>query len=202
MGRRPLNPNGVGAEGSTLQKDKIIEAIALEMAEGKWRPFRSVRDLAARTGISLGNAQKYAAEAARLLRLSWGQDEAKIAVIERISQIGRAAEERKEEMGVFNTETKAVEVVELSKPDHRTALAAANSLANILGLSGANSEVVVRYQQMSDSELWLEAKRFAAQLPGKNHDGIETSGEAIPEPSEREARAAAALDRIDAEDAE
>lgn len=197
MGRRPLNPNGVGAEGSTLQKDKIIEAIALEMAEGKWRPFRSVRDLAARTGISLGNAQKYAAEAARLLRLSWGQDEAKIAVIERISQIGRAAEERTEEA----VDAKG-EVHVLSKPDHRTALAAANSLANILGLSGANSEVVVRYQQMSDSELWLEAKRFAAQLTGKNHEGIETSGEAIPEPSEREARAAAALDRIDAENAE
>lgn len=206
MGRRP-KANGIGAEGSTLQKDAIIEAIALEMAEGSWRPFKSVRELAARTGIGLSNAQRYCAEATRLLRLSWGQEEAKVAVLERIAQIGRAAETRTEEMGVFNTDTKSVEVVELKKPDHRTALAAAKHLADILGLSGANSEVVVRYQQMSDSELYQETQRFVAQLQGKTltNDGIETSGEDVPEPAETEGddsdELQAALDRLDAEDA-
>lgn len=202
MGRRPKAKDGVGAEGSTLQKDKIVEAIALEMAEGKWRPYKSVRELAARSGVSLGNAQKYAAEATRLLRLSWGQDEAKVAVIERIAQIGRAAEERTEQAVDSNGD-----VHTLSKPDHRTALNAAKHLADILGLSGSNSEVVVRYQQMSDSDLWLEAQRFAAQLPGKTHDrtqGIETSGEEVPFASEagtgdddEQARDAHALDQLE-----
>jgi hypothetical protein len=191
VGRRPKLPNGIGAEGSTLQKDKIVEAIALEMAEGTWRPFKSVRELALRTGVSLSNAQKYSAEASRLLRLSWGQEEAKVAVLERIAQIGRAAETRTEE---------ALDgdgcVHELRKPDHRTALQAAKHLADILGLSGANSEVVIRYQQMSDSDLWREAQRFVAQLRGNtNDDGIETTGEEIPElPDAGEDQAA--LDRL------
>ncbi|HYQ30402.1 MAG TPA: hypothetical protein VER04_24400 [Polyangiaceae bacterium] len=194
MGRRPLTPNGSGAEGSTLVKDKLIEAIALEMAEGTWRPFKSVRELAARQGISLTNAQRYCAEATRLLRLSWGQDEAKVAVLERIAQIGRAAETRTEE-----ALDATGQVHELRKPDHRTALQAAKHLADILGLSGANSEVVVRYQQMSDLELMKETTRFIARLQeGNTHDGIETSGEAVPEGTgdELEPEDQAALDRL------
>jgi len=161
------------------------------MAEGTWRPFKSVRELALRTGVSLSNAQKYCAEASRLLRLSWGQEEAKVAVLERIAQIGRAAETRTEEaLDALG------EVHVLSKPDHRTALNAAKHMADILGLSGANSEVVIRYQQMSDSDLWREAQRFVAQLRGNtNDDGIETTGEEIPElPDSSEDQAA--LDRL------
>lgn len=209
MGRRTLKDPAEGAAGgSVLTKDKIIEAIALEMSEGTWRPFRSVRELAARLNMTLASAQQYASEATRLLRLSWGQEEAKVAVIERIAQIGRLALEREEEAldadGCVHS---------LKKPDHRTALASAKHLADMLGLSGTNSEIVVRYQQMSDPELWLEAQRFAAQLQGKTHDGTdaietsgeETSGEAVPEPAfprddgAGEADEAAALHRLDAD---
>lgn len=187
---------GVGCEGSTLVKDKIVERVAFSMADGTWHPFRSVRALAAELGITLGVAQKYSAEASRLLRLSWGGEEAKAAVLERIAQIGRAAESRTEEAGVFNAETKCVEVVELKKPDMRTALGAAKHLADMLGLSGTNSEIVIRYQQMSDGDLYREVQRFAQQLTGKssNNDGIETTGESIDEPDEDQA----ALDRIGA----
>lgn len=203
MGRRVGKPGGAGAEGSTLQKDRIIEAVALQMSEGTWRPLHSVRELAARTGCSLHNAQRYAAEATRLLRLSWGQDEAKVAVIERIAQIGRLALEREEDAldatGAIHS---------LRKPDHRTALASAKHLADILGLSGANSEVVVRYQQMTDSELWNEAQSFVAQLQGKT-DGrsdpdqteeVETSGEAVPEPARRVETAARSPFRDEADE--
>ncbi len=205
MGRRVLSPNGVGAEGSTLAKDKIVEDVALEMAEGKWRPFKSVRELAARTGVSLSQAQRYAAEATRILRMSWGQDEAKVAVLERIAQIGRAAEERTEQAAVYNTASESIEIVELSKPDHRTALAAAKHLADMLGMSGVNGEVVVRYQHMTDAELWREAQRLMAKVGGSN-DGIETSGEEVSDAERLEAERAeraeqAALDRLDAEDA-
>jgi hypothetical protein len=199
MGRRPLRPGGGAAEGSTLQKDKIVEDIALSMSSGEWHPHRSVREFAARLGMSLSNAQRYAADATRLLRMSWGQDEAKVAVIERIAMIGRAAENRTE--GALDAKG---EVHELRKPDHRTALQAAKHLADMLGMSGTNNEVVVRYQQMSDADLWREVQSFAARLQGKTHDGIETSGEEIPDEGgdERRARDEAALDGIDAEVAE
>lgn len=194
MGRRPLKPGG-GAEGSALQKDKIVEAVALEMAEGNWRPVRSVRELAARLGVSLSQAERYSAEATRLLRLSWGQDEAKIAVLERISRIGQAAEERTEEAldmsGAVHT---------LRKPDHRTALAAAKHLADCLGLSGTNSEVVIRYQQMTDSDLLNEVRRLALMEGKKNGRIIEIDGEEIPEPErerEPEPTPSVALDRVD-----
>lgn len=197
MGRRPLKPGG-GAEGSTLQKDKIVEAVAMEMAAGEWRPFRSVRELAARLGVSLSQAERYSAEATRLLRLSWGQDEAKVAVLERIARIGKAAEERTEEAldmsGAIHT---------LRKPDHRTALAAAKHLADCLGLSGANSEVVIRYQQMSDSDLLNEVHRLA-QLEGKkNGRSIEVDGEEIPEPkpARQQPEPAHALDLVDPKNA-
>ena len=176
MGRRSLKPGSGGAEGSTLAKDKIVEEIAHTMSKGEWLPYRSVRQLAVTHGLSLENAQKYCAEAGRLLRLSWGGEEAKMAVVERIAQIGRAAETRTEE-----TVDAKGNVVEIRKPDHRTALTAAKHLADILGLSGANSEVVIRYQQMSDSDLAREASRFLAQLSGESSNGrsYETSGEEI-----------------------
>lgn len=178
MAKHPT-ASGIAAEGSTLAKDKIIEAIALSMSKGEWRPYRSVRELAARHNMSLASAQRYAGEATRLLRLSWGQDEAKVVVLENIARVGRACEERTEEA----LDAKG-EVHTLRKPDLATAGRMLLGLANILGLSGANSEVVVRYQQMTDSELCREVQRFTAQLTGETHDGIETSGETIPEPSE------------------
>jgi len=183
------------AEGSALQKDKIVEAIAMEMAEGLWRPFRSVRELAARLDCSLTHAQKCAAEASRLLRMSWGQDEAKLAVLERIARIGRDAEERTEEALDM-----AGQVHTLRKPDHRTALAAAKHLADCLGLSGTNSEVVIRYQQMSDADLLNEVHRLS-QSAGANSNArvIEIDGQEIPEPGREPG--SLALDRVDPEDA-
>jgi len=195
---------GIGAEGSSLLKDKIVEKIALEMAEGNWRPWTSVRELAARLGVGLSQSQKYAAEATRLLRLSWGQDEAKVAVLERIARLGRASEERTEEVGAFNPETGKIEIVTLRKPDLRSALAAAKHLADCLGMSGEKAEVIVRYQQMSDVELLREVSRFA-QLKGSTDARIiEIDGEEIPEPgpdADGFNEEQAALARLDAEDA-
>lgn len=185
MGRRGLKPGAGGAEGSTLAKDKIIEAIAYRMSAGDWAPFRSVRELAASHCLTLENAQKYTAEASRLLRLSWGGEEAKMAVLERIAQVGRAAERRTEEV----VDAKG-NVVMVSKPDHRTALTALKHLADILGLCGSNSEIVVRYQQMSDSDLAREATRFLAELTGESNgrsNSYETSGEEVPQAAHRTA---------------
>lgn len=203
VGRRPLRPDGTGAEGSTLQKDKIVEQVALQIAEGTWQPYKSVRELAAKLGVSLHAAQGYASEATRLLRMSWGQDDAKVAVLERIAQLGRSALERTEEVLDMSGN-----VHTLKKPDHRTALAAAKHLADCLGLSGSNSEVVVRYQQMSDSELLREVKELALQQKGNPHGIIEAIGQEVSEPEPAPIRPnptpgpdAATLARINAEDA-
>lgn len=201
MGRRALKPDAGAGQGSTLQKDKFIEAIALSMAEGKWEPFRSVRELAARERISLGNAQAYAAEASRLLRISWGGEDAKLAVLERIRNIGKAAEERTEEVLDAGGEVRT-----LRKPDYRTALRSAETLASILGLQGSNAEVVIRYQNMSDAELYAEAQR----LLGTGKEVIDVQAEE-PQPEQRReqrseraerrepAAARATLDRIAAQ---
>ena len=180
---------GKGAEGCVLAKDALIEAVAYQMSEGKWVPFRSVRAFADKHNVSLLTAQKYAAEATRLLRMSWGQDEAKVAVLERIAYIGRDALERTEE-----AISPSGEVVTLRKPDHRTAFSCAKSLADYLGLGGTNSEVVVRYQAMSDSELWTETQKFVKQLQGNNHEDIDTTA-TDSEPAGNAADRAA-LDRL------
>jgi len=178
--RRKLRPDDGGAQGSALQKDKIIESIALEITQGTWRPFRSVRELAARLDIPLSRAMHYAGEATRLLRMAWGGEEAKAAILERIAEIGIASETRTEEVVDMKGNIRTVR-----RPDMRSALAAAQTVANALGLTGSNSEVVIRYQQMTDSDLLREVQRLSL-LESKKPDArtIESDGQEVsPEPN-------------------
>lgn len=170
MGRKPKLPTGKAAEGTVLQTDRLIEAVANEMTNGKWLPYRSVRQFAIEQGISLGHAQRYAAAASRLVRMSWNSDEAKVALIERISRLGHASETRTEEV----VDSQGC-VHEVRKPDMRSALRAAEWLGNVLGISGTNSELVVRVQSMSDGELFSEMQRFIEEMR-KTNDSIESIG--------------------------
>ena len=176
MGRTSKRNPESAAQGSTRQKDEILKTIADKMAAGTWRPYRGVRELALQFDMTLSNAQAYVAEASRLVRLSWGGEEAKAAVIERIQQIGSAAEMRTEEIALQDGS-----VVQVRKPDYRSALRAAETLATIVGLTGATADVVIKFQQMSDQELWIEAERFGKQLKQKEQSVIHvtTTGEAI-----------------------
>lgn len=178
---RPGAEIGKGAEGQVLAKDELIGKIAMRMSAGDWRPYSSVREFARTTGLSLNSAERYAAEATRLLRMSWGQDEAKVAVLERIAFIGRDALERTEDA----VDAKG-NVVTLRKPDHRTAFNSAKALADYMGLGGANAEVVIRYQTMSDAELWLETQKFVKQIQERNEDIDTTISEPEPAVSDRE----------------
>ncbi len=177
MGRRSKKNPDAGAQGSTRQKDEILRVIADQMAAGTWRPYRGVRDLALRFDMPLSNAQHYVAEASRLVRLSWGGEEAKAAVIERIQQIGTAAEFRTEEVALQDGT-----VVQVRKPDFRSALRAAETLATITGLTGATADVIIKFQQMSDHELWLEAERYGKQLNLQGKPIHDTTAETL-EPS-------------------
>lgn len=178
-----------------------MKVIANQMAAGNWRPYRGVRDLALQFDMPLHSAQHYVAEASRLIRLSWGGEEAKAAVIERIQQIGTAAEFRTEEVALQDGT-----VVQVRKPDFRSALRAAETLATITGLMGATADVIIKFQQMSDHELWLEAERFGKQLnlqgkptyatSGESIEGIEPSSDPDPEASAgSSADEASSLDR-------
>lgn len=174
MGRRQIRHPDSAAGGSTRQKDEILKTIVDKMISGQWLPYRSVRELALSHDMEMANAEKYVCEASRLIRLSWGGEEAKAAIIERIAQIGRAAEFRTEEAIKMDGE-----IVSVRKPDHRTALRAAETLASIVGLTGPTADVIIRLQQMSDGELWAEAERFGRDLTThgvKRH--VETTGQA------------------------
>jgi hypothetical protein len=190
--RRQPKPDTTPAENTALGKDAEIQKIAMAMASGDWRPYRSVREYAEKNNMSLASAEKYAGEATRLLRMSWGQDEAKVAVLERISFIGRDALSRRED-----AVTASGEVVSLAKPDHRTAFAAAKSLADYMGLGGTNAEVVIRYQSMTDSELWKETQKFAEKLT-QGLQAHETSGIEVANTELADDDESAALHRLDA----
>lgn len=145
-------------------KDQTIRDIALEMSTGSWHQYRSVVEWAARTGLSEATLANYSKEASRLLRLAWSDDGSRVAVMERIQQLGRDAVNRTEE--VVDREGK---VVTLRKPDFKSAVHAAEVVASILGMTRQQHELRVTYERMSDEQLWAEAEKFlelrAAHLP-------------------------------------
>jgi hypothetical protein len=198
VGRAPKHNPEAGAQGSTRQKDEILKTIAKQMAAGTWRPYHGVRALALQYDMPLASAQQYVADASRLVRLSWGGEEAKAAIIERIQQIGTGAEFRTEEVALQDGT-----VVQVRKPDYRSALRAAETLAAITGLTGATADVVIKFQQMSDHELWLEAERYGKQLnlQGKRVH-VTTTGESIepsrdPDPDAAPGASTAEADALD-----
>lgn len=171
-----------------LQADRIVEDIAMQMSKGQWIPHRSVRELALSLNMSIQSAERYAAMAARVLRLSWGREDAQVAVLEGIASIARDAKERTEE--VIDSEGN---VRALRKPDFKAALAALNSLKETLGMAAQRAEVVVRYQQMTDAELLSEVSRLALKEKEQGNGAIEIDGIEIG------GAHADALDRIDTE---
>lgn len=143
------------------------------MTSGTWIRFRSVRELALRYDMQLENAEKYAAEAARIIRLSHLDEEGKALILERIRQLGILAEFRTEEALTIDGD-----IVQLRKPDLRTSMDSAKTLASIVGLIGPNTDIVIRLQQMPDAELWAEAERYGRELTeGKKIH--ETTGQTI-----------------------
>jgi len=145
-------------EGSTAAKDASIKEIALKMAEGKWHPYRDALDYAATSGLSVSTVSTYAKEASRLLRIAWTDDSTRSVVVERIQKLGEDAANRTEE-----AVSKTGEIVTLRKPDYKSAIHAAEVLANILGMTKQQHEVRVSYERMSDDELMAAAMQHLQQ---------------------------------------
>jgi hypothetical protein len=151
-------------------KDVVIGTICLDMAAGTWHPYKGRMELMTTHGLSRVSADRYVAEATRILRLSWGGEDAKAAVLERIASIGHGALERTEEV----VDSKG-QIHTVRKPDHRTALGSARALAEILGM-GTQATITMKYSNLSDAELYLETQKFVAQLASKHKVEVEVNG--------------------------
>ena len=142
-------------EGTTAAKDRTIAEIARIMSTGAWRPYTSTMEYAAKIGLTEWTVAEYAKEAARLLRIFWSDESARANLIGRIQKLGEDAANRTEE--VLDKEGNKVTV---SKPDHKSAITAANSLTAILGMTRQTVDVKVSYEKMSDAQLWAEAAKY------------------------------------------
>ena len=139
--------------GNVNAKDRAIKEIAQIMATGVWHPHRSVVEYAAAHGYQEVTIKEYAAEAARLLRIAWTDETARVSILEKIHQLGLDAQNRTEEVldkdGCVHT---------VRKPDFKSAIMAANSVAAILGMNRTEVNVTHNYEAMTDQQLLAAAK--------------------------------------------
>ncbi len=147
---------------SVAAKDANIKEIAHIMATGVWHPHRSVVEYAKSAGLQEVTVKEYAAEAARLLRLAWTDETARVAILEKIYRVGDDAANRTEEVldkdGCIHT---------VRKPDYKTQVTALNSIAAILGMSRQQIDVTHNYEKMTDQQLLDAAKVHFAKPSGR-----------------------------------
>jgi len=176
----------------TTAKDQRIREIALRMAAGDWHPYRGPLDVARQTGLSPHTVADYAKEAARLLRLSWADDQARVALLERIQTLGEEARSRTEE--VLDKDGR---VQTLRKPDMKSAIRATEIVANILGLTKQQHDVRVSYEAMTDEQLMAETTKFLERKNDRNPEGAPQQVVQITEQEDdREERSAAEGDHV------
>ncbi|MEI9950811.1 MAG: hypothetical protein WDO74_17980 [Pseudomonadota bacterium] len=148
--------------GSVAAKDGNIKEIAHIMATGVWHPHKSVVEYAKTAGLQEVTVKEYAAEAARLLRLAWTDETARVAILEKIYQVGNDAANRTEEVidkdGCVRT---------VRRPDYKTQVTALNSVAAILGMNRQQIDVNHNYEGMTDAQLFEAAKRHMKSSTGK-----------------------------------
>ncbi len=148
--------------GNVAAKDANIKEIAHIMATGVWHPHKSVVEYAKTAGLQEVTVKEYAAEAARLLRLAWTDETARVAILEKIYQVGQDAANRTEEVldkdGCVRT---------VRKPDFKTQVTALNSIAAILGMTRQQIDVTHNYEGMTDQQLFDAAKRHMKSSTGK-----------------------------------
>jgi hypothetical protein len=134
------------------------------MVRGWYVRGRTDKDLAEVWGITPAAVRSYSAEAGRLFQrelVSKSRDQLLSELIMRIGAIGQDALERTEEVlsdGV---------PVEVRRPDHRTALRAAEATGELLGLKIQRHHHVHSPAEMTTAEIvaQLEAQGVKVQMP-------------------------------------
>lgn len=158
-----------------------VELICAWMAKGWYQPG-DWKPLARVWGVSESAVGTYAAEARRMLArelLAKSRDELLAELLARISFLGQDSLERTEEVAL-----QSGAVVEVRRPDHRTALRAAEATGELLGLKVQRHHHVVTAGEMTTEQIieQLRAQGVRVELP------VLTSGETVEEHGDEKAK--------------
>lgn len=175
---------------SDAQKQELLCCVSVEqrvsiicswMARGLYQPG-SADDLAPVWSVTPEAVRKYAAEARRMLArelTSKSRDELLAELLSRISFLGEEARNRTEEVAL-----QSGQVVEVRRPDHRTALRAAEATGELLGLKVQRHQHTITAGELTTDQIveQLQQHGVRVELPA-----LEASGEEVPaEPAESE----------------
>ena len=153
--------------------EERVEVILQWMVRGWYQPASYVH-LAKVWGVSERHASQYAAEARRVLSrelLSKSRDELLAELLARIAFLGGESRNRTEE-----ALTMKGDVVELRRPDLRSALRAAEVQGELLGLKVQRHHHTVQATELTTDQIieQLRAQGVRVELP------VLTSGEEVP----------------------
>ncbi len=174
---------------SQAQKQQLVAAVTLEqrvdlitawMARGWYQPGDGP-GLARAWNISESMVSRYASEARRMLSrelLSKSRDELLAELLARISYLGQDSLTRTEEVVTVKGE-----VVEVRRPDHRTALRAAEATGELLGLKIQRHHHTVQASELTTEQIieQLQKQGVEVRLPA-----LETTAEEVAETEEKQ----------------
>ncbi len=144
--------------------EQRVELICSWMARGWYQPGDGP-GLARFWEVSETSVARYAAEARRMLArelLSKSRDELLAELLARISYLGQDALTRTEEVALQNGQ-----VLEVRRPDHRTALRAAEATGELLGLRVQRHHHVISAGDLTEAQIieQLRAQGVEVKLP-------------------------------------
>ena len=177
---------------SDEQKQQLLQATSVEhrveticawMVRGWYQPADYVA-LARVWGVNERHASQYAAEARRMLArelLSKSADELRAELLARMAYIGQDALTRTEE-----AVTVKGDIVTVRRPDHRTALRAAEAQSELLGLKVQRHHHVITAGELTTEQIieQLAAQGVRVELPVP----VLTTGETVTAPAEPETK--------------
>lgn len=170
------NPDHLRAR-EAVDVEQRVELICDWMARGRYEKGKTHRELAGVWGCDVRTVKNYAAEARRMLArelLSRSRDELLAELLVRVSFIGQDALERREEVAL-----QSGAVVEVKRPDHRTALRAAEATGELLGLKVQRHHHTHSAAELTTEQIvqQLEQHGVRVQMPALT----ETTGETVEE---------------------
>jgi hypothetical protein len=171
---RELSPDLHREAASAVEVSARIELIHDWMLRGTYLKGRTDKALTKVWGVARSTVWGYSAHAVRLLRKELTErtrEELLAELLARVSAIGQDALERTEEVV-----TVAGEVVEVRRPDHRTALRAVEATGELLGLKVQRHEHRVMAEQMTTEQIIEQLKAHGVQVALPATD---TTGETI-----------------------
>lgn len=177
---RELSPEQRNEAVAAETRVQRMELIHDWMVRGWYQKGRTDKVLAALWGVARSTVWAYSSDAVAVLRrelTAKTREELLAELLTRIQAIGQSSLERTEEVVTVQGE-----VVEVRRPDHRTALRAAEATGELLGLKVQRHQHTVTAQQLTTEQIveQLRAQGVAIQLPSL----VESTGTEATEPAE------------------